>query len=88
MAKYSFKLQNLEKWEMGQAKRHLRYFVNHGVKITYLKKVAYIHLNEDQSYSCIFNYIAGFYSSGKLQANEKSLAWLQKYYGKLPSKKC
>ena len=83
MAKYSFKLHDLTEQEMNQAKRHLGRFQKYGVKMTFLKKVAYIHLDDDQKYVCIFNYMSRFKSSGKLQANEKSLEWLKSWYGKL-----
>ena len=80
MAQHCFKLQNLTASEMRYAKDRLAYFVRHGVKVTFLKKVVYIHLDEAQKYTAIGNLLSFFRSTGRLQASEKNSAWLQRWH--------
>ena len=79
MANHCYKLHGLTDSEMRRAKRHLAFFVRHGVKITFLRRVIYIHLGDHQNYCAIFNYMHAFIASGRLHCNDKNRAWMQKY---------
>lgn len=75
---YTVKLTNLKSWEISGLKRDLRYFTSHGIKITYRKKVAYIHCDSNKPYQCIFNIIYNY--RDKLVCNQKTYNWLTNYY--------
>ena len=50
---YTYKIINLSQCQMENLKNRMRYFIRHGVKCTFKKKVAWIHLNEDQLYTVV-----------------------------------
>jgi hypothetical protein len=79
MAAHCFKLYNLTPSEMRQTEKRLAYFIRHGVKVTALRRVIYIHLDDSQTYSGVFNMLHYFIASGRLHCNEKSQKWLQRY---------
>lgn len=79
MNNHCFKLYNLTGSQMRRTKNSLGYLTRHGVKVTFLKKVIYIHLDDSQTYSAIFNMFAYFMAIGKFQCNERNLKWLQRY---------
>ena len=76
---HCFKLSELTGIEMRYLKRQLAFFVRHGVKITFLRRVIYIHLGDHQNYCAIFNILHAFIGSGRLHCNEASRKWMQKY---------
>ena len=77
---YTVKLINLEPYEMSVLKRALGYYTRHGIKITYLKKVAYIHCDSHHPYQGLFNVIHTFVRSGRLICNVKTAQWLSGYF--------
>lgn len=77
MAQHCFKLHDLTAAEMNCTKKRLAYFVKHGVKVTFLKKVVYIHLGEDQKYTAIGNLLSNM--ADKLQVSDKNSAWLKSW---------
>lgn len=74
------KLFNLTSWEIESLKRSLHYYTNNGVKITFLKKVVYIHCVKDKPYQGLLNIMHGFVYSGRISYNEKTAKWLSQYY--------
>lgn len=75
MANHCFKLYDLTEVEMAYAKDRLDFFCRQGVKMTFLKKVAFIHLDETQRYTCIFCILSFFKHRGKLKASTDNMAW-------------
>lgn len=80
MANHCFKLHQLTAGEMNYIKREMRFFVKRGVKVTYLRRVAYIHLQEDQKYTVIAILLARYFRYGQMQATDKNLAWINKWH--------
>ena len=74
MKVHHYKVYDLKPCEMKHLKDILRYFVKHGVKITFLTKVMYVHLKDDQLYSAIANVLHGYKS--RLIAKQEDLEWL------------
>ena len=75
---HTVKLVELKPYEMRALKRDLRYFITHGIKITFLKKVVYIHCDSHLPYQCIFNIMYNF--RDRLHCNQKTINWLSNYY--------
>lgn len=75
---YTVKLVNIKPWEMRALKAYLRYFTTHGIKITYLRRVIFIHCDSNKAYCCIFNIIYNY--RDRLVCNEKTKKWLSGYY--------
>lgn len=75
---HTVKLVNIKSWEMRELKRNLHYFCNHGIKITFLKKVVFIHCDTTKPYQCLFNTIWNY--RDKLVCNQKTMNWLCGYY--------
>ena len=75
---HTVKLVDLNPWEISGLKRYLKYYTSHGIKITYRKKVAYIHCDFNKPYQCIFNIIYNY--RDRLMCNQKTMNWLNGYY--------
>jgi hypothetical protein len=76
---YTVKLIDLSPWEINFLKRALRYYINHGIKITYLKKVVFIHCDSDKPYQGLLNVMFGFTRTNRLICNQKTSDWLSLY---------
>lgn len=75
---YTVKIYNLKPWEIKSLERTLGYYTKHGIKITYLKKVAFVHLDSKYPYQGLLNVIHGY--RDRISCNEKTTEWLSKYY--------
>jgi hypothetical protein len=49
----------------------MKYFIKHGVKCTFKKKVAWIHLNENQLYTVITGMMKNYECLGQLVVKGK-----------------
>lgn len=76
---HCIKLFNLESSDIVILKKVLSFFIKRGIKITFLKKVVFIHLNDDQTYSAIFNILYHYYYIGKMSVTKKNEEWLKQY---------
>lgn len=79
MTDHCFKLHHLTMPEMRHLKKYMDTYIRMGVKATFLKNVAYIHLDESQRYSGVFNGFHYFISMGKFHASERNMEWLRKW---------
>ena len=75
---HTVKLINLKPWEVSVLKGMLHYYTNHGIKITYLRKVIYIHCDTAKPYQCLLNTIWNY--RDRLVCNQKTMDWLSGYY--------
>ena len=80
MANHCFKLQQLTAGEMNAVKYTMRFFTKRGVKVTYLRRVVYIHLQEDQKYTVIGIMLTRYHRANKLQASAANMAWINKWH--------
>ena len=71
MKNYTYKIINLIPEQMENLKKDLGYFIRHGVKCTFRKKVAWIHLNEDQLYTVVTRLMKKFDEMGQLVVRGK-----------------
>lgn len=76
---HTFKISNLSPYEMRERKRNLGFFVRHGIKITFLKRVIYVHMDTDHPYSVLLNMLTAYKRRGMVTCNEKSLKWFNIY---------
>lgn len=74
------KLYNLKPWEIEHLKRVLHYYYNNGIKITFLKRVIFIHCVKDKPYQGLLNIMHGYVHTNRISYNEKTAKWLQQYY--------
>ena len=77
---YTVKLFNLSPYEVNDLKYRLRYYIHHDIKITFLKRVAYVHCDSKRPYQGIFNIIHWYVRSGRLACNAKTAQWLSGYF--------
>ena len=63
---------------MNSIKRRLSFFTRHGIKITYLTRVIFIHCDSHLPYQGLLNIVYGY--KERLSYNEKTAKWLSKYY--------
>lgn len=77
---YTVKLHGLAPWEMKCLERTLSYFQRNGIKITYLKKVIYIHCDSNKPYQGLLNIMHSYTRSNRISYNEKTAKWLSQYF--------
>ena len=77
---YTVKLFDLSPYEVDRLKRALGYYVRHDIKITFLKRVVYVHCDSKHPYQGLFNIIHWYVRSGRLSCNAKTAKWLSGYY--------
>ena len=75
---HTVKLTNLQSWDIRYLKKALRFFIKQGIKVTFLKKVVFIHCDTSKPYQCIFNIIWNYRDN--LICNQKTMDWLTGYY--------
>ena len=68
---YTYKIINLSQHQMENLKNRMRFFIKRGVKCTFRKKVAWIHLNENQLYTVITSMMKNYEYSGQLVVKGK-----------------
>ena len=71
MKNYTYKIVNLTPEQMEYLKKKMGYFIRHGVKCTFKKKVAWIHLNEDQLYTVVTMLMKYYDDLGQLVVSGK-----------------
>lgn len=79
MVNHCFKLHQLTAGEVNGIKRRMERFTKRGVKVTILKQVVYIHLQEHQKYDAIANLLIDMSHFNKLQTSAKNMAWLKQW---------
>lgn len=75
MRDYCFKLIGLKNYEVENYKRFFKYYMRRGVKVTFLKRVIFIHLDDTKTYTCIANCL--YNNRRKLVCSDRSLKWLK-----------
>ena len=80
MTDYCFKIQGLTDFSMRRLTDTTKVFAGYGVRMTFLRKVAYIHMNDRQRYCALFNILWYYYSIGQLKCSEKTLEWAKKWH--------
>lgn len=68
---YTYKVINLTPCQMENLKKDMRYFIKRGVKCTFRKKVAWIHLTENQLYIVVTTKMKEFDRMGQLVVSGK-----------------
>lgn len=71
MKNYTYKIVNLTPEQMKYLKKKMGYFIRHGVKCAFKKKVAWIHLNEDQLYTVVTKLMKYYDDLGQLVVSRK-----------------
>ena len=77
---YTVKIIDLDPWEIKYLKQDLGFYTRHGIKITFLKKVVYIHCDSDHPYQGLLNIMHGYVRSDRLVCNQKTKEWLSGYF--------
>ena len=80
MTDYCFKIHDLSDAGMHRLKDRMAGYVRHGVRMTFLRRVAYIHMNDAQRFCGLFNALCYYNDKDMLTASEKSLAWAKKWH--------